>query len=76
MAFQTPTAGTDICKGNFFPQTMRDWNAHPGTKISSAEIDDDFVAKFTSLMKAKDQFPQLQVLVNDCQFWLFISKLS
>ena len=25
MAFQTPLAGTDIYKGSFIPQTIRDW---------------------------------------------------
>ena len=24
MAFPTPIANTDVCKGNFFPQTIRD----------------------------------------------------
>ena len=27
MAFQTPIANTDVYKGSFFPQTIRDWNA-------------------------------------------------
>ena len=29
MAFQTPIANTDVYKGSFFPQTIRDWNALP-----------------------------------------------
>ena len=30
MAFQTPIANTDVYKGSFFLQTIRDWNAsHP-----------------------------------------------
>ena len=29
MAFQTPIANTDVYKGSFFPQTIRDWNAPP-----------------------------------------------
>ena len=27
MAFQIPIANTDVYKGRFFPQTIRDWNA-------------------------------------------------
>ena len=29
MAFQTPITNTDVCKGSFFPRTIRDWNASP-----------------------------------------------
>ena len=29
MAFQAPIANTDVYKGSFFPQTIRDWNALP-----------------------------------------------
>ena len=29
MAFQTPIANTDVYKGSFFSQTIRDWNALP-----------------------------------------------
>ena len=36
MAFQTPIANTDVYKGSFFPQTIRDWNALPDSLISSA----------------------------------------
>ena len=50
MAFQTPIANTDVYKGSFFPQTIRDWNS----LISSAEDADDCVAKFTSLVRARD----------------------
>ena len=57
MAFQTPIANTDVYKGNFFPQTIRDWNALPDSLISSAEDAEDCVAKFTSLMRARDLFP-------------------
>ena len=31
LTFQTPAARTDIYKGPFFPQTIRDWNALPDT---------------------------------------------
>ena len=52
--FQKPTVGTDIYKGSFFPQTIPDWKALPESVISSAEIEDGFVAKFTSLVRAHD----------------------
>ena len=67
MAFQTPIANTDVYKGSFFPQTIRDWNALPDSLISSAEDAEDCVAKFTSLVRARD-IPKSQVLVNDCRF--------
>ena len=51
MAFQTPTANTDVYKGSFFPKTIRDWIALPDSLISPAE---DCVAKFTSLVRARD----------------------
>ena len=44
MAFQTPIANTDVYKGSFFPQTIRDWNALPDSLISSAEDAEDCVA--------------------------------
>ena len=37
MAFQPPIANTDVYKGSFFVQTIRDWNALPDSLISSAE---------------------------------------
>ena len=54
MAFQTPIANTDVYKHSFFPQTIRDWNALPNSLISSAEDAEDCVAKFTSLVRARD----------------------
>ena len=54
LAFQTPIANTDVYKGSFFPQTIRDWNALPDSLISSAEDGEDCVAKFTSLVRARD----------------------
>ena len=50
IAFQTPI----VYKGSFFPQTIRDWNALPDSLISSAEDAEDCVAKFTSLVRARD----------------------
>ena len=57
MAFQTPIANTDVYKGSFFPQTIRDWNVLPDSLISSAEDSEDCVTKFTSLVRARDLFP-------------------
>ena len=54
MAFQIPIASTDVYKGSFFPQTIRDWNALPDSLISSAEDAEDCVTKFTSLVRARD----------------------
>ena len=53
MEFQTPIANTDVYKGSFFPQTIRDWNALDSL-ISSTEDAEDCVAKFTTLVRARD----------------------
>ena len=53
-AFQTPIANTDVYKCSFFPQTIRDWNVLPDSLISSAEVAEDCVAKFTSLVRTRD----------------------
>ena len=39
---------------SFFPQTIRDWNVLPDSPIFSAELSDDCVSKFTSLVRARD----------------------
>ena len=54
MAYQVPIANTDNYKCSFFPQTIMDWNALPDSLISSAESAEDGVAKFTSLVRARD----------------------
>ena len=54
MAFQIPTASLDAYKCRFFPQTIRDWNDLPDSLISSAEMSDDCVSKFSSLVRARD----------------------
>ena len=54
LVFQIPTASKDSYKKIFFPQTIRDWNALPDSLISSAELSDDCVSKFTSLVRASD----------------------
>ena len=52
LTFQTPATRTDIYKGSFFPQTIRDWNVLPDSIITSAEGAEDGVARFTSLVRA------------------------
>ena len=59
LAFQIPSASKDVCKYSFFPQTIRDWNNRPESLISSSELSDDSVSKFTSLVRARDKFPPL-----------------
>ena len=54
IAYQVPTANTNIYKCSFFPQTIRDWNALPDSLISPAKGAEDGVAKFTSLVRARD----------------------
>ena len=54
LVFQIPTASEDAYKESFFRQSIRDWNALPDSLISSAELSDDCVAKFTSLVRARD----------------------
>ena len=61
-AFWSETTSVCVCvcvcvcvyKCSFFPQTIRDWNILPDFLISSAEIAEDCVAKFTSLVRARD----------------------
>ena len=47
----------------FPPQTIRDWNTLPDSLISSAEGAEDGVAKFTSLVRARDYFTSLFYLL-------------
>ena len=54
MVFQIPSASKDSYKKSFFAQTIRDWNALPDSLISSVELSDDCVSKFTSLVRARD----------------------
>ena len=54
MAFPTHIANTDVYKGIVFANTTRDWNALPDSLISSAEDAEDYVAKPTSLVRARD----------------------
>ena len=52
LAFQIPSASKDVYMYSFFPQTIRDWNDLPESLISSSELSDDSVSKFTSLVRA------------------------
>ena len=54
LAFQIPFVSKDVYKYSFFPQTIRDWNDVPESLISSFELSDDSVSKFTSLARARD----------------------
>ena len=49
-----PLPNTDIYKCSFFSQTIRHWNALPDSLISSGEGAEDGVAKFISLVRARD----------------------
>ena len=54
LAFQTHFVNTDIYKSSFFPQTIRDLNSLKHSLLSAAEGAEDCVAKFTSLLRARD----------------------
>ena len=54
LAFQIPSAIKDVYKYSFFSQTIRNWNDLPESLISSSELSDDSVSKFTSLVRARD----------------------
>ena len=49
----SPSAGADIYKGSFSPQIIKDWNALREYVIPSAEVADDCVVKFISLVRAR-----------------------
>ena len=52
LAFQIPSASKEAYKSSFFPQTIRDWNDLPDSLIPSAEMSDDCVSKFASLVRS------------------------
>ena len=54
LVFQIPSASKDVYKYSFFPRTVRDWNDLPESLISSSELSDVSVSKFTSLVRARD----------------------
>ena len=51
---QLPSASIDAYKCSFFPQTIRDWNDLSDSLFSTAEMSDDCVSKFASLMRSRD----------------------
>ena len=75
MAFQIPSASKDVYKNSFFPQTIRDWNDLPESLISSSELSDDSVSKFTYLVRARDLFPPVTAHGEGLSIWHFTSKL-
>ena len=56
---------------SFFPQTIRDWDDLPESLISSSELSGDSVAKFTSLVRARDQFPPVTAPGEGLSIWRF-----
>ena len=54
LGFQIPSASKEAYKSRFFPQTIRDWNDLRDSLISSAEMSDDCVSNFASLVRARD----------------------
>ena len=75
LAFQIPSASKDVYMYSFFPQTIRDWNDLPESLISSSELSDDSVSKFTSLVRARDLFPPVTAPGKGLSIWRFTSKL-
>ena len=53
-AFQLPYASIEAYKCSFFPQTISDWNDLPNSLFSAAEMSDDCVSKFASLVRSRD----------------------
>ena len=54
LAFQIPFANIDIYNSSFSPRTIRNWNSLTDSLLSAAEGSEDSVAKFTSLVRARD----------------------
>ena len=75
LASQIPSASKDVYKYSFFSQTIRDWNDLPESLISSSELSDDSVYKFTSLVRARDYFPPVAAPSEGLSIWRFTSKL-
>ena len=75
LAFQIPSASKDFYKYSFFPKTIRDWNDHPESLISSSELSDDSVSKFTSLVRARFLFPPVTAPGEGLSIWRLTSKL-
>ena len=74
LAFQIPSS-KDVYQYSLFSQTIRDWNDLPESLISSSELSDDSVSKFTSLVRARDKFPPVTAPGEGLSIWRFTSKL-
>ena len=55
MTYQISYASIDVYKKSLSPQTIRDWNYLPDSLISTAEVSDNCVSKFISLLTARDR---------------------
>ena len=75
LAFQIPSASKDVYRYSFFPQTIRDWNDLPESLISSSELSENSVSKFTSLVRARHNFPPVTAPGEGLSIWRFTSKL-
>ena len=73
LVFQIPSASKDSYMKSFFPQTIRDWNALPDSLISSSELSDDCVSKFTSLREFHNKVPPEKVSLL-CRKFCVINK--
>ena len=62
LAFQIPSASKEAYKSSFFPQTIRDWNDLPDSLISSAEMSDDCVSKFATLVRSPPSEPPGEIM--------------
>ena len=54
MAYQISYASKDVYKKSFSPQTISNWNYLPDSLISAAELSDNCISKFTSILRARD----------------------
>ena len=54
MHFRPPLLIQMFINVAFSPETIMDWNVLPDSLISSAEVAEGCVAKFTSLVRARD----------------------
>ena len=54
MAIQLPSASIEAYKCSFFPLTTRVWSDIPDSLFSIAEMSDDCVSKFASLVRSRD----------------------
>ena len=52
--FQLPSACILVYTCNFFQQTIRDWKDLPDSLFSTAEMSDNCVSKFASLVRSRD----------------------